>query len=153
MKPGMLRSQFEALEPPADAITVDIAHTPDDIALSVLTTVIGHQRDKGWVLTDGGWMAMSRDRGTSSQKIDQGYGVVCDINGEPMVDLIVSGANQEHGIVSRRDGGIIDAARYPVGTLLRVLPNHACATAAQHASYHVVAGGSICGVWPRFSGW
>ena len=34
----------------------------DDIALSVLTTVIGHQVDKGWVLVDAGWMALSRDR-------------------------------------------------------------------------------------------
>ncbi|MFN3797658.1 MAG: alanine racemase, partial [Sphingobium yanoikuyae] len=33
----------------------------DDIALSVLATVIGHQRDKGWILVDAGWMAMSRD--------------------------------------------------------------------------------------------
>jgi gluconokinase len=35
MKPGMLRSQFEALEPPADAITVDIAHTPADIVAEI----------------------------------------------------------------------------------------------------------------------
>ena len=38
----------------------------DDIALSVLTTVIGHQREKGWTIVDAGWMAMSRDRGTSA---------------------------------------------------------------------------------------
>ena len=50
----------------------------DDIALSVLATVIGHQRDKGWILVDAGWMAMSRDRGTPKQAVDQGYGVVCD---------------------------------------------------------------------------
>ena len=35
MKPGMLRSQFEVLEPPADAITVDIAHTPEDIVAEI----------------------------------------------------------------------------------------------------------------------
>ena len=40
----------------------------DDIAVSVLTTVIGHQVDKGWIITDAGWMALSRDRGTA--KID-----------------------------------------------------------------------------------
>jgi D-serine deaminase-like pyridoxal phosphate-dependent protein len=48
----------------------------DEIALSVLGTVIGHQHDKGWVITDAGWMALSRDRGTARQKTDQGYGVV-----------------------------------------------------------------------------
>jgi len=125
-----------------------------DIALSVLCSVIGHQPGKHWIITDAGWMAMSRDRGTAGQQVDQGYGVVCDINGQPIDDLIVSGANQEHGIVSRRDGGVINSARFPVGTLLRVLPNHACATAAQHGVYHVVDGSiGVRSVWPRFSGW
>jgi len=72
--------------------------TLDDIALSVLTTVIGHQADKGWVLIDAGWMAMSQDRGTRDQQIDQGYGVVCDIHGNVLEDLIVLRANQEHGV-------------------------------------------------------
>ena len=126
----------------------------DDIAVSVLTTVIGHQPDKGWIITDAGWMAMSRDRGTAAQKTDQGYGVVCDLAGAPLDDLLVVSTNQEHGIVGRRGGGTLDAARYPVGTLLRVLPNHACATAAQHDRYHVVAGDAqVTAVWPRFSGW
>ncbi|HSQ04984.1 MAG TPA: DSD1 family PLP-dependent enzyme, partial [Burkholderiales bacterium] len=41
-----------------------------------------------------------------------------------------------------------------VGTLLRILPNHACATGAQHDRYHVVREGTeIAAVWPRFSGW
>ena len=35
MKPGMLRSQFEALEAPADALVVDIAHTPADIVAEI----------------------------------------------------------------------------------------------------------------------
>ncbi len=127
---------------------------PDDIAVSVLTTVIGHQADKGWIITDGGWMAMSRDRGTASQKIDQAYGVVCNLAGAPVEDLLVVSTNQEHGIIGRRGGGKLDVTRYPVGTLLRILPNHACATAAQHDRYHVVAGDTqIATVWPRFSGW
>jgi D-serine deaminase-like pyridoxal phosphate-dependent protein len=126
----------------------------DDIAVSVLATVIGHQPDKGWIITDAGWMAMSRDRGTASQKVDQAYGVVCDLAGTPVDDLLVVSTNQEHGIVGRRGGGMLDVSRYPVGTLLRVLPNHACATAAQHDHYHVVdADPQIKAVWPRFSGW
>lgn len=126
----------------------------DDIALSVLCSVIGHQPEKGWIITDAGWMALSRDRGTASQKVDQGYGVVCDVHGKPLDGLIVSGANQEHGIVSARDGGALDSARFPVGTMLRILPNHACATAAQHDAYHVLNETSqIEARWPRFSGW
>jgi len=124
-----------------------------DIALSVLCTVIGHQREKGWLITDAGWMAMSRDRGTAKQPVDQGYGLVCDLDGRPLADLVMVDANQEHGIVSHRT----DAAAtpmLPVGTLLRILPNHACATAAQHGAYTVVAGGAdIEAQWPRFGGW
>jgi D-serine deaminase-like pyridoxal phosphate-dependent protein len=74
----------------------------NDIAISVLTSVIGHQKRKGWVITDAGWMALSRDKGTASQKIDQGSGLVCNVEGEPLNDLIVSSTNQEHGIISNR---------------------------------------------------
>jgi D-serine deaminase-like pyridoxal phosphate-dependent protein len=126
----------------------------EDIAVSVLTSVIGHRTDRNWIITDAGWMALSRDRGTSSQRVDQDYGLVCDLAGRPIDDLIVAQTNQEHGIVADRNGGTIDFARFPVGTLLRVLPNHACATAAQHPQYHVIAHEPVVeAIWPRFSGW
>jgi D-serine deaminase-like pyridoxal phosphate-dependent protein len=125
----------------------------DDIAISVLAAVIGHQKEKHWILVDAGWMALSRDRGTSKQRVDQGYGLVCDAEGNPIEDLIVADANQEHGIVARRGGGAIDLKRFPVGTLLRILPNHACATAAQHAEYRVLRDGQPVEVWERFGGW
>jgi D-serine deaminase-like pyridoxal phosphate-dependent protein len=126
----------------------------EDIALSVLTSVIGHQADRNWVITDAGWMALSRDRGTAKQRVDQGYGVVCDLAGRPIDDLIVAETNQEHGIIADRRGGPIDLERFPVGTLLRILPNHACASAAQHTHYNVIAHEPVVeAVWPRFSGW
>lgn len=128
----------------------------DDVALSVLVSVIGHQPEKGWIITDGGWMSLSRDRGTANQPIDQGYGLVRDAAGRRLPeDLIVVGTNQEHGMIGRRNGGRLNLARYPIGTLLRVLPNHACATGAQHTKYHVVEGEQpeILESWLRFSGW
>jgi D-serine deaminase-like pyridoxal phosphate-dependent protein len=129
--------------------------TVDDIALSVLATVIGHQADKGWILVDAGWMAMSRDRGTASQRVDQGYGVVCSLDGVPYPDLIVVQANQEQGIIAVRSGSGAALPQLPIGSLVRVLPNHACATAAQHANYELIRTGSpeIVAQWPRFSGW
>ena len=36
MGPGMLRSQFEALEEPVDALTVDVALSPDEIIKTIL---------------------------------------------------------------------------------------------------------------------
>ncbi len=125
-----------------------------DVAISVLTTVIGHRQDRGWILTDGGWMALSRDRGTAHHEVDQGLGLVCDESGRPLPNLIVSDANQEHGILAHRDGTPIDYGAFPIGTRLRVLPNHACATAAQHDRYHCVRNSaSVVGTWPRFGGW
>ena len=125
----------------------------DDIAISVAASVIGHQRDRQWILTDGGWMALSRDRGTAKQKVDQGYGLVCDASGKPLEDLIVLEVNQEHGIVARRSGGELDFARFPVGTVLRILPNHACATAAQFGAYEVITDGEPAARWERVNGW
>lgn len=129
--------------------------TTDDIALSVLTTVIGHQRERGWVMIDTGWMALSRDRGTASQAVDQGYGLVCDIEGRVLGDLIVANANQEHGVVALRQGASMPLPDLPVGTKLRILPNHACATGAQFDGYEVVPAeaGAPLAHWPRFRGW
>ena len=127
----------------------------DDIALSVLATVIGHQREKGWIIVDAGWMAMSQDRGTRKQDVDQGYGLVCDITGKPYADLVMADANQEHGIITVRPGSGGVLPDLAIGDRVRILPNHACATGAQHQRYHVVRGGGpqVEARWPRFGGW
>jgi D-serine deaminase-like pyridoxal phosphate-dependent protein len=128
----------------------------DDIALSVLATVIGHQPKKGWAILDAGWMAMSRDRGTSKQSHDFGYGVPCLLNGTPLTGYLLSGANQEHGILSPIDESapIEDVTRrFPLGMKLRILPNHACATGAQFPEYHAVSPDGESVEWRRFHGW
>jgi D-serine deaminase-like pyridoxal phosphate-dependent protein len=126
----------------------------DDVALSVLTTVIGHRADKGWVLVDAGWMAMSRDRGTQRQAVDYGYGLVCDSEGHPVPGYTMTATNQEHGIVSAPASPEDDVVRrFPVGTQLRILPNHACATGAQFDQYHVIEGTQHIATWSRFHGW
>ncbi|KMO32452.1 alanine racemase [Methylobacterium tarhaniae] len=125
-----------------------------DIAVSVLATVIGHQRAKGWIIVDAGWMAMSRDRGTARQAVDQGYGLVCDQAGQPYPDLIVADANQEHGIVALRKGSGASLPELPIGAQIRILPNHACATGAQYDRYHVLDGENrVTATWPRINGW
>jgi D-serine deaminase-like pyridoxal phosphate-dependent protein len=125
-----------------------------DIALSVLATVIGHQHDKGWIIVDAGWMAMSRDRGTARLAIDQGYGVVCNLAGDPIPDLIMIDANQEHGILAARPGAQLAPPKLPAGAVVRILPNHACATGAQHDRYHVIdRGQTVSAIWPRIHGW
>ncbi len=129
--------------------------TLDDIAISVVATVIGHRPEKGWIITDAGWMAMSRDRGTASQSVDQGYGVVTAMDGTPYEDLIVVRASQEHGTMAMRPGSSGSLPELPVGTRVRVYPNHACATAAQHERYAVFHTGSdeVTAEWEIFRGW
>jgi D-serine deaminase-like pyridoxal phosphate-dependent protein len=133
----------------------------DDIALSVVTTVIGHQPEKGWAILDAGWMAMSRDRGTARQGRDFGYGQPCTLDGTPLEHYVVADANQEHGILcairqaaepgrAPRDDVV---ARFPLGTKLRILPNHACATGAQFSAYQALAPTGELTTWRRFNGW
>jgi D-serine deaminase-like pyridoxal phosphate-dependent protein len=67
----------------------------------------------------------------------------------------VAEANQEHGIIAARQNSGAVVPDLPVGAKVRILPNHACATAAQHEGYFVVRAGSdrVYGYWPRFEGW
>jgi D-serine deaminase-like pyridoxal phosphate-dependent protein len=66
----------------------------------------------------------------------------------------VTEVNQEHGVIAPRAGGSAALPALAVGDLVRILPNHACATAAPHDRYHVlpVDGGAIA-CWSRFGGW
>lgn len=122
------------------------------IAISVVATVIGHRPDKGWIMTDAGWMALSRDRGTAQQEVDQGYGVVCAMDGTPFPDLIVSSTSQEHGILALRKGSKAKLPALEVGDQVRILPNHACATASQFEGYVVPSADALV-FWPRINYW
>jgi len=126
----------------------------EDIAIGVLASVIGHNRAHGRVLIDAGFLALSRDRGTADLPVDWGYGAVADsITGKVRNDVTVSSTNQEHGIITARLGEI-DFDDFPIGSRVRILPNHACATAAAHDRYFVTDGGeAIIDVWDRVNGW
>lgn len=126
----------------------------DDIALTVLTTVIGRQPGQNRLIVDAGGLALSKDRSTQGTTFDAGYGRVCDIDGAVIDDLVVASASQEIGLVTSRSGATIELAAFPVGRRLRILPNHACLTAAAHDRYHVVDGGRpVVAVWNRVNGW
>jgi len=126
----------------------------EDIAIGVLASVIGHNRQHGRVLIDAGFLALSRDRGTADLPVDWGYGAVADaVTGTVRDDVTVSSTNQEHGIITARQGEI-DFGDFPIGRRVRILPNHACATAAAYDRYFVTDGGdAIVDVWDRVNGW
>ena len=98
------------------------------------------------------WPPTSR----ASQAVDQGYGLVCDADGRLLPDYTVIAANQEHGSIAHRSGNPAGLLDLPVGALLRILPNHACATCAtcaQFSPYLVLDETQQLAVWRRFGGW
>ncbi|MEQ8801670.1 MAG: alanine racemase [Haliea sp.] len=125
----------------------------EEIALSVLTTVIGHKRSHRRLLIDAGALALSKDRGTAQQPEDFGFGVVIDADtGLEKEGLVVTLANQEHGIIDLPPELMLED--FPIGTRLRILPNHACMTAAAHDHYHVLSPtGTIVADWGRCNRW
>jgi D-serine deaminase-like pyridoxal phosphate-dependent protein len=70
-------------------------------------------------------------------------------------DLIMMEASQEHGTLAIRPGSGAKLPDLPIGSRVRILPNHACATAAQHDRYVVAATASdrVEAIWPRIHGW
>jgi D-serine deaminase-like pyridoxal phosphate-dependent protein len=105
------------------------------------------------VLIDAGFLALSRDRGTADFPIDWGYGAVCDADGQLIEGVRVDSTNQEHGIITASEGEL-DWSRFPIGERVRILPNHACATAAAYDRYFVTDDGErVADVWERVNGW
>ena len=134
---------------------------PEDIALSVLTSVIGGFAEgnalPSRICTDAGWASLSSDRGLERLFPSQGYGLVCDMDLVPLKGLVVYDLNQEHGMV-RVDPAISAGEREKVLSLspksrLRILPNHACATAMMHKFVYLVREKKAVARLPLFGGW
>ena len=128
-------------------------HGHADIAVTVLTSVIGRRPAERRIVVDAGGIALSKDRSTEAAVHDWGFGHARDIHGNPTLGhALVKRANQEHGIIDL-DPTAPDPD-YKIGDKLRIAPNHVCMTAAAHDRYFVVDGGDdIIAIWPRINGW
>ena len=132
------------------------ACTPDQIAVSVLASVIGHQIDHGRINIDAGSLALSQDASANEFFGETGYGWVMDAAGGARIGkLHVEGVNQEHGMVT--GPGDVPFGDLPVGAKVRVLPNHACITAAAYDKYFVIDSSDdaeyVVAEWDRVNGW
>ncbi|HWS86185.1 MAG TPA: alanine racemase [Pyrinomonadaceae bacterium] len=121
-----------------------------DCALTVLAAVVHRDRARRKVVLDAGAIALSKDRGPVEFDASCGYGRVLDLEGAE-TGLRVGALSQEHGEVSVEDGRLLDALR--VGARVRILANHSCLSAAQHAHYHVVEGSRVVDRWEIQRGW
>ena len=125
----------------------------DDIACAVLATVISHQHAEGRIIIDAGGLGLSKDRSTDGASFDAGYGLVASaIDGRLLDGLRVGSVHQEHGEITVTDPALFEA--HPIGSKLRVLPNHICMTAAMYDRYHLVdqPDGAVT-TWFRTNGW
>ena len=114
-----------------------------DVAVSVLATVVGSYPERNASIIDAGALAMSKDLGPDHIDPRFGFGVVCDLDLRPL-DVRLISLSQEHGKLS---------AALPVGTRVRILPNHSCLTAAMYDTYHVLENGRLAGEWRPVRGW
>jgi len=131
----------------------------DDIAASVLASVIGHNPRSQRVLIDAGGLALSKDlsaNGFGSGFPDVGYGLICALDGGlPLAGLRVAEVHQEHGFIA--SAGTADALfrQLPIGSRVRILPNHVCMTAAAYDHFEVLRAGSpeVLTRWSKAGGW
>jgi D-serine deaminase-like pyridoxal phosphate-dependent protein len=128
-----------------------------DLAVSVITEVNSHRPPLKRLLIDAGALALSKDRSTENTPNDIGFGMVADIDGRPFLpQLRVSRVYQEHGQVDvPSERALRDQ---PIGTRLRIYPNHVCMTVAMYEDYHVVDseqgnGREVVAKWSRINGW
>lgn len=128
-------------------------HALDDIAMTVLASVIGVRAAEHRFVVDAGGIALSKDRSTQAGPRDYGFGLVLGLDGSPRFgNTVVASAYQEHGIVQCDPALPMPALR--VGDLVRIAPNHTCMTAAAHDRYFVVEGGTaVVAEWGRVNGW
>ena len=110
---------------------------PDDVALSILATVISTRR-AGWTTVDAGSKTFSGDRG-----VVDGAAAPPGISECVDLEASVMRVTEEHGMVRLGDGASVE-----VGQKLRFMPYHVC-TAVNLADQLVgMRAGVVETVWP-----
>jgi D-serine deaminase-like pyridoxal phosphate-dependent protein len=131
----------------------------NDLAVSVLATVIGHNRKAGRILVNAGALALSKDTSASEFRHGLGFGLVVPSVEQPndaaLGPLRVAELYQEHGTIAALAGGEPPYKDLPVGAKVRLLPHHVCLTCAPFDRYYVIdqSGGPVTAVWPKATGW
>jgi len=122
-----------------------------DVALSVVTEVIGKYYERGTILVDAGALAMSKDPGAVHVDGDQGFGVICQpASQRPIPGFRLTGLSQEHGKVST-DG--VSDLQFEIGDKFRILPNHSCLVTALYTGIYIVRGTKVVDQWHPARGW
>jgi D-serine deaminase-like pyridoxal phosphate-dependent protein len=108
------------------------------------------------LVIDAGALALSKGVSPSVFRSDFGCGLVYQLPtaASCTTGLLVKDVYQEHGLVGTVHGRAPDWSKYPIGSWLRILPSHACMTAAAFAEFHVVdERGLVAATWDKASYW
>jgi len=117
-----------------------------EVAATVLTTVVAHYPAHNRMLIDAGALALSKDLGADHLGREIVFGAVPN---HPQLKIF--SISQEHGLITANDP--LAFGKYPVGSLLRIIPNHSCLTAALFPKYHVVNEDQVVDEWTPMRGW
>jgi D-serine deaminase-like pyridoxal phosphate-dependent protein len=123
-----------------------------EAAFTVLATVVGRYPGRDGLVIDAGSLALSADSGPRQVDPDCGFGAI--FSPDQRVhhrQLRLVSLSQEHGKVIV-EGGLRPGA-FPVGSRLRIVPNHSCLAAACHPVYHAVRGREVRERWEPVRGW
>jgi D-serine deaminase-like pyridoxal phosphate-dependent protein len=126
---------------------------PEDCAVSVLSSVISHQRGTSHFVIDAGALALSKDSGVSHARGNSAMGALYDNYSSKRLHqrLALKTLSQEHGKVVADETSEIDA-KFPVGAKVRILENHSCLTVAHFDEYHIVRGDEVVDRWKILRG-
>ncbi len=128
----------------------------EDIAVTVLASVIGHRPATNMFYLNAGALALSKDEGIAPADVPHApYGKLRHPQDpRPWDGLGVLKVNQEHGYAGATDGEAVPYTDLPIGTRVRIFPNHVCHTVFGHAGYYVLdADERVIDFWPRADGW
>jgi D-serine deaminase-like pyridoxal phosphate-dependent protein len=114
---------------------------PQDVAVSVLATVVSHQPGASHFVIDAGALSLSKDLGPTNLGLEPVFG---EVKGHP--ELTVASVSQEHGVIRAAAPAAI-AGKFKVGQQLEIMPNHSCLTEAHFDEYVVIEGGRVMDRW------
>lgn len=115
-----------------------------DCAVTVLASVVSCRPGGGCSVVDAGALALSKDTGPDRPGRSS--------MGEVFLDYAAGTLDPEARLVSlSQEHGILSVPR-PVGSRVRILPNHSCLTVAQFDEYNVVRGDQVVDRWKIWRG-
>lgn len=115
-----------------------------DCAVTVLASVVSCRPGDGRSVVDAGALALSKDPGTDRPEHPTMGEVFADYGAGTLdSEARLLSLSQEHGILS---------VPRPVGSRVRVLPNHSCLTVAHFDAYAVVRGDEVVDRWKIWRG-